>query len=235
MINTVKGFSVVDETEVGIFLAFSCFLYNPVNTDNLISGSSAFYKPRLNIWKFLVHICWSLACKILSMTLLAREINAIVQWLAHSLVLLFLGSEMRINFFQSCGHCWIFQICWHIECSTLMAPSFRVLNSSPRILSHPLASLTAVLPKAHLTSHSRMSGSKWETIPSQLSESLRSFLCSSFQLSLISSASTRSLLFMSFIVPIFGQNVPLISPIFLKRSLVSPLRSFSPSLIHCSC
>ena len=55
----------------------------------------------------------------------------------------------------------------------------------------------------------------------------------SFQLFLISSASTRSLLFMSFIVPIFQQNVPLISPIFLKRSLVFPLLS-SSCFILCS-
>ena len=56
----------------------------------------------------------------------------------------------------------------------------------------------------------------------------------SFHLFLVSSASTRSLPFMSFIVPIFGQNVPLISPIFLKRSLVFLLLLFSSSFIHCS-
>ena len=46
----------------------------------------------------------------------------------------------------------VFQICWNIECNTLMASSFRVLNSSTEIPSHPLALLTAVLPKAYLTS-----------------------------------------------------------------------------------
>ena len=56
----------------------------------------------------------------------------------------------------------------------------------------------------------------------------------SFHLFLISSVSARSLLFLSFIVPIFGQIVPLISPIFLKRSVVSPLLLFSSSFIHCS-
>ena len=56
----------------------------------------------------------------------------------------FLGIGMRIDLFQSCGHCWVFQICWHIECNTLKASSFRVLNSSTGILSHPLALLTAV-------------------------------------------------------------------------------------------
>ena len=53
---TVKGFSVVDETEVDVFLKFPCFLYDPVNVDNLKSGSSAFSKPSLYIWNFLLRI-----------------------------------------------------------------------------------------------------------------------------------------------------------------------------------
>ena len=54
MIHTVKSFIVIDETEIDVFLEFSCFLYNPVNVSNLISGSSAFSKPSLGVWKFLV-------------------------------------------------------------------------------------------------------------------------------------------------------------------------------------
>ena len=54
MIHTVKGFSIVDETEVDVFLEFPCFLYDPVNVSNLIFGSSAFSKPSLDVWKFLV-------------------------------------------------------------------------------------------------------------------------------------------------------------------------------------
>ena len=132
--------------------------------------------------------------------------------------------------FWSCGHCWVFQICWHIECSTLTASSFRILNSSAGIPSPPLALLATMLPKTHLTSHSRTSGSRWETTPSWSSGSLRSFLYSSSIYSchffLISPASFRSLPFLSFIVPVFAWNVPLISPIFPKRSLVFPLLSF---------
>ena len=56
MIHTVKGFSVVSEAEVGVFLEFPCFLYDPVNIGNLVSGSFAFSQPSLNIWKFSVHI-----------------------------------------------------------------------------------------------------------------------------------------------------------------------------------
>ena len=56
MIHTVKGFSRVNEAEVDVFLEFPCFLYNPVNIGNLISGSFSFSKISLNIWKFSVHI-----------------------------------------------------------------------------------------------------------------------------------------------------------------------------------
>ena len=46
---------------------------------------------------------------------------------------------MKTDLFQSCGHCWVFQICWHIECSTFTASSFRIWNSSAGIPSPPLA------------------------------------------------------------------------------------------------
>ena len=80
-----------------------------------------------------------------------------------------------MDLFQSCGHCWVFQICWHIECSTLTASSFRIWNSSIGIPSPPLALFIVMLSKAYLTSHSRMSGSRWVITPSWLSGSWRSF------------------------------------------------------------
>ena len=83
-----------------------------------ISGSSQFT------------YCWSLAWRILSITLLACEMSAIVQWFEHSFALPFFGIRMKTDLFQSCGHCWVFQICWHIECSTFTASSFRIWNSS---------------------------------------------------------------------------------------------------------
>ena len=52
----VKGFSIVNETKVDVFLEFSSFFYDSMDAGNLISGSSAFSKSSLNIWKFLVHI-----------------------------------------------------------------------------------------------------------------------------------------------------------------------------------
>ena len=55
MIHTDKGFSVVNEAEADVFLELSCFFYDPKDIGNLISGSSAFSKSSLNIWKFTVH------------------------------------------------------------------------------------------------------------------------------------------------------------------------------------
>ena len=56
VIYTVEGFSIVSEAEVDVLLEFPCFLYDPKDVGNLISGSSAFSKSSLNIWKFMVHV-----------------------------------------------------------------------------------------------------------------------------------------------------------------------------------
>ena len=82
---------------------------------------------------------------------------------------------MKTDHFQSCGHCWDFQICWHVECSTFIASSSRIWNSSTGIPSHPRALFIVMLPKAHLSLHSRMSGSRWAIIPLWLSWTWRLF------------------------------------------------------------
>ena len=56
VIHTVKGFGIVDKAEIDVFLELSCFFHDPVDVGNLISGSSAFSKTTLNIWKFMVHV-----------------------------------------------------------------------------------------------------------------------------------------------------------------------------------
>ena len=56
MIHTVKGFGIVNKAEVDVFLELSCYFYDPADVGNLISGSSAFSKTSLNIWKFMVHV-----------------------------------------------------------------------------------------------------------------------------------------------------------------------------------
>ena len=120
--------------------------------------------------------CWSLAWRIFSITLLACEMRTIVRLFEHSLALAFFGIGMKTDLFQSCGYCWVFQICWYVEWSTFTASSFRLWNSSTGIPSPPLALFIVMLSKAHLTLHSRMCGSRWVITPSWLSWSWRSFL-----------------------------------------------------------
>ena len=177
-----------------------------------------FLKPAWTSGSSRFTYCWSLAWRILSITLLACEMSAIVWQFERSLALPFFGIGMKTDLFESCGHCWVFQICWHMECSTFTASSFRVWNNSTRIPLHAVALFIVILPKAHLTSHSKMSGSRWVITPSWLSGSWRSYLyissVYSCHLFLVSSDSVRSITFLSFIVPIFAWNIPLVSLIF---------------------
>ena len=145
---------------------------------------------------------------------------------------------MKTDHFQSCGHCWVFQICWHIECSTFTASTFRIWNSSTGVPSPPLALFVVMLHKTHLTSYSRISSFRSVITPSWLYGSWRYFLYSSsvysWHLLLVSSASVRSIPFLSFIEPIFARNDPLVYLVFLKRSLVFPILLFSSISLHWS-
>ena len=78
VIHTVKVFDIVNKAEIDVFLEFSCFSDDPTDVGNWISGSSAFSKTTLNIWKFTVHVLLSLAWRILSINLLVCEMIAIV-------------------------------------------------------------------------------------------------------------------------------------------------------------
>ena len=140
-----QGFSIVNETEVDVFLEFSCFLYDPENVGNLISGSSAFFKPSSNIRSSLVHIMLqpSLEDFGYNLTNLRNECNCPVVWTFFSTALLGNWDED-----------WPFPVLWPLLgfpnfLTYLIAPSFRILNSSAGIPSPPLALLAAVLPKAH--------------------------------------------------------------------------------------
>ena len=79
VIHTVKGFGIVNEAEIDVFLELSCFFHDPVDVGNLISGSSAFSKTSLNIWNFMVHVLLKPGLQNLDITLLACEMSAIVQ------------------------------------------------------------------------------------------------------------------------------------------------------------
>ena len=78
VVHTVKGFGIVNKAEVNIFLELSSFCNDPVDVGNLISGSSAFSKSSLSIWKFTVHVLLKPGLEFLSIILLACEMSAIV-------------------------------------------------------------------------------------------------------------------------------------------------------------
>ena len=198
VIHTVKGFGIVNKAEIDVFLELSCFFDDPTDVGNLNFGSSAFSKSNLNIWKFMVHILLKPGLENFEHFFVCvwDECNCAVVWIFFGIAFLWDWNENWL--FQSCGHCWVFQVCWHIECSLFTALSFRVWNSSTGIPSPPPALAVVMLPKAHLTSLSRMSGSRWVITPLWLSGLWRSFLYSSSAYSchlfLISSASVRSTL-----------------------------------------
>ena len=79
MIHRVKGFGIVNKAEIDAFLELSFFFNDPADVGNLISGSSAFSKTSLNIWKFMVHGLLKPGLENLSITLLVCEMSAIVQ------------------------------------------------------------------------------------------------------------------------------------------------------------
>ena len=172
MIHRVKGFSIVSEAVVDIFLKLPCFFYDlmmlriwslvlltlqyPAST----SGSSQFM------------YCCSMTWRILNIILEER-----VQVYSSLNILLHCPSfelKWTLTFSSPVARGEFFKICWYIRCSTLTAPSFRILISSSEISSPPLALFVVSFAKAHLTSHSRMSGSRWVPTPS-LPLSLRLF------------------------------------------------------------
>ena len=157
-----------------------------------------FLNPAWTLGSSWLTYCWSMAWRILSITLLACEMSAIVCCLSILWHCLLLGLEWKLTFCTG----WVFYISWHIKCSTFTASSFRIWNSSTGILSPSLALSIVMLPMAHLTSHSMMSGFRWVITPSWLSGSWSSVLYSpsvySCHLFLISSASVRYLPFLSF-------------------------------------
>ena len=120
VIHTVKCFQVVNEAE-DVFLEFPCFFYDPTVFGNMISVTLHFLNLACTSGSSWFMYCWSLAWRILNITFLACEMSVTVRLFEHYLALPFFGIGKKTYFFQACGHCWVFQICWHIECSTLTA------------------------------------------------------------------------------------------------------------------
>ena len=124
-IHTVKGFRTVNKAEVELFLG-SCFFSDSMDVGNLISDSSVFSKPTLNIWKFIVHALLKPGLENFEPYFVSvwDEFNCAVVWALFGIAFFWYWNENWL--FQSRGHCWVFQIFWHIECSTFTASSFRI-------------------------------------------------------------------------------------------------------------
>ena len=167
VIHTVKGFRLVNKAEVDVLLEFSCFFYDPVDIGNLISGSSAFSKSSLNIWNFMVHVLLKPGLQNFEhyFANVWDECNCAIVWTFFAIAFLWDWNENWT--FPVLWPLLSFPHLWHIECSTLTASSLRIWNSSTGIPSPLLALFVVMLPKANLTSHSRMSGSRLQDVHSE--------------------------------------------------------------------
>ena len=130
-----------------------------------------FPKSSLYIWKLSVHVLLKPGLENFEhyFTSVWDECHCVAVWAFFGIAFLWIG--IKTDLFQSCGHFWVFQVWWRIECSTFTASSFRIWNSSTGIPSPPLALFIVMLPKAHLTLHCKMSDSRWVITPSWLSGS----------------------------------------------------------------
>ena len=115
VIHTVKGFSGVNEADV--FLEFPCFLYDPADVGNLISGSSAFSKSSLYIWKFSVHVLLKTSLKDFEHNISSKwnECNCMVVWTFFGITLLW-----------DCNEKWLFPGLW----SLLFSKFAGILNAA---------------------------------------------------------------------------------------------------------
>ena len=138
VIHTVKGFGIVNKAEIDVFLELCCFFSDPADVGNLVSGSLAFSKTSLNIWKFTVHVLLKPGLENFEhyFTSVWDECNCALVWAFFDISFLLDWNE---NWpFPVLWPLLSFHIYWHIECNTFTASSFRIWNSSAGIPSAPL-------------------------------------------------------------------------------------------------
>ena len=178
MIHTVKGFSVVNKVEVDVFLELSCFFDDPTDVGNLISGSSTSSKFSLNIWRLMVHVLLKPGLENFEHYFASvwDECNCAVVWIFFGIALLW-----------DCNENWCFPVLWPLlSFLNLLAYWVQHFNNIHHLLGFEIAGIPSpllalfvvMLPKVCLTSHIRMSSSRWVITPSWLSGSLRPFLYS---------------------------------------------------------
>ena len=160
-----------------MFSWYSLAVYDPTDVGNLISGSSAFSKSSLNIWKFSIHILLKPHLENFEHYFASvwNECNCTIVWTTFGIA--FLGDWNENWPFQSCGHCWVFKFAGILS-AALSQHHLSGFEIAPLEFHHLQALFIVMLSKAHLTSHSKMSGSRWVITPSWLSRSWWSFLCS---------------------------------------------------------
>ena len=170
---------------------------------------------------------------MVSTRVLWNEQNCTVVWTFFGIA--FLGLEWILAFSSPVTFPEFSKFADIIECSTLIALSFRILSSSAGIPSLPLALFVVVRPKTRLTSHTKMSGCRWVTTPSWLFGSLRSF-CTVLYI-LTTSSSLLHLLgpysFCPLLYPSLHEIVLWYLPVFLKRYLIILILLFSSISLHC--
>ena len=176
VIHVLKGFIVVSEAELDVFLELSSFFYDPVNVSNLISSSSAFSKSSLNIWTSWFMYSWRAGLENFEHYFASVwfECNYAVVWTFFGIAFLWDWNEngpflvlWPLLSFPNLSAAYLVQ--------EFSASSFWIWKSSTGIPSPPLALFIVMLPQAHLTLHSRMSGCRWLITLSRLSGSLRFF------------------------------------------------------------
>ena len=125
MIHTVKGFSVVNEAEVDVFLEYPCFFHDPTVFGNLISGSSAFSKSSLYIWKFLIHVLLKPSLKDFEhyFASMWNEHNCMVVWT-------FFGASpvaQMVKNLPAVHETWVWSLGWEDPLKEGMATHFSIL------------------------------------------------------------------------------------------------------------
>ena len=206
--STVKSFSVVSEAEVDVSLELPCLFYDPKMLTIWSLLPLLFLNPTCTSGSSQFMYCWSVAWRILSIILAGvwNESNCSVVWIFFGIVLLW--DKIENWLFSSPVATADFSKFAGILSAALSEHYLSEFQIVQLEFHNPLALFIVMLPKAHLSSHSMMSGSRRVITPSWLSGSLRSFLYSSSVFSchllLFSSASIRSIPFLSFLVSIFA-------------------------------
>ena len=169
MIHIVKGFGIVHKAEIDVFLELSCFFHDPADAGNLISGSSAFSKSNLYIWKFLVHVLLKPGLENFEhyFDSVWDECNCAVAW-----------TFFDIAFLWDWNENWPFAVLWPLlSFPNLLAYWVQhfhsiIFQDLKELNWNSITSTSFVRSNAFqgpLDFHSRMSGSRWVIIPSLLS------------------------------------------------------------------